>query len=635
MSILRKYQRQAVAAFWEALSPEVNRVAIEMATGLGKTITFGAMVDEWLITGGPPGQESMATHGDRVLVLVHTDELVDQSVETLEFVTRGRWTVGVVKAFRNEVTADIIVASVQTLAQPGRKEQITDVGLIVVDECHHAVAKSYQDILFYYGAMGEDGRNEPCSLHTGWATSRGAWIECSPGCLGNQGGARVPVLGVTATLARTDGQGLGRVFQEMPFSRNLPWAIRQGWLIDLVPYTIKIPGLDPGASDSALDATLADSIAPEAVVKAWASHARGMCAECQEAADQTSDDVGYAVLPSYCPDNCGTMTPGPSTVLFAPLVKSAQAFADAFNQAGVKAEVIHGAMLKSERRAVLDRYRTGVTTVLCNAMVLTEGWNSPRTMCVIVARPTQSVPLFVQMVGRGLRPWLDAEAPPREDQRCILMCVQGTTTELATVADLSENIGEVRDGQSFLAMEDEFDLGKDIPDEDRAYRGPVRVERWDLAVQRSSKAWKYTEAGAPYLPIAKHGRGYVFLVEQGEAWDVWVMHAVAGARVRYARLATAPDLELAMALAEDEAQERGGDIGALLADKNRAWRKGRPTESAELQGRRLLGDAVVDRVLASKAGGKAGKLSDLMDKVSASRVLDGNVVKIRERGQGK
>jgi superfamily II DNA or RNA helicase len=94
--------------------------------------------------------------------------------------------------------------------------------------------------------------------------------------------------------------------------------------------------------------------------------------------------------------------------------------------------VVHGGLPAAERRAILDRYDAGVTTVVCNAMVLTEGWDSPRTKCVIVARPTKSVPLFVQMVGRGLRPWLEADAPPREEQRCVLLCVADSTTELVT-----------------------------------------------------------------------------------------------------------------------------------------------------------------------------------------------------------
>jgi superfamily II DNA or RNA helicase len=590
MSILRSYQQQALAAFRDALSPEVNRVAIEMATGLGKTVTGAQAAVEWLDERGRP---------NRVLVLVHTEEITGQWVEKLTFAvsrTGQPWTVGVVKGDRNEPAADIVVASVWTLAQPGRREQIQDVGFVIVDECHHAVAPTYLDTLWHFGVIHTCPPTVTCP-------------ECSYATL-------VPTLGLSATLARTDGQGLGRVWQDMPFSRSLPWAIRKGYLIDLVPYTIKIPDLDTSGTDAALDTSLADSIAPEAVVEAWLEKAW------------------------RCPFGPGESPP--STVLFAPLVKSAQAFADAFNEAGVKAEVVHGKMTDAAVAAVMERYEAGVTTVVCNAMKLTEGWDSPRTMCVIVGRPTKSVPLFVQMIGRGLRPWLDVSAPPREDQRCVLLCVQGGTTELATVADLSEKIGDVRDGVSLLAMEDQWDLGRDIEDVDTAYRGPVRVEAWDAIVQASSKAWKYTDGGVPYLPTAKGGQGYVFLTEQPaggvhvHGWKVWLRRPATPGEGRGAyrttMLATAPDIELAMAVAEDEAQERGGDIGALLADKARAWRKGVPSEKLKTHAMRVLTRQQIEKIMLSKAGGKAGKLSDLVSKVEATRVLDPLVVRIKERG---
>lgn len=602
MSILRPYQRQAIDACWAAITPEVNRVAVEMATGLGKTITFAALIDEWLnkVTYGPTVDQRLVP--PRALVLVHTDELVRQAVDKIRLVTGGRWTVGVVKAELDETSSDIVVASVQTLANPGRRERITDVGLIVVDECHHATARTYGEILEWFGGL-------PSCTHP--YTDMGHCFDCRDTGFT---APPVPTFGFTATLARSDGAGLGQVWQELAFSRSLPWAIRKGWLIDLVPYTIKIPDLGPTKlSDRVLDEALIDSFAPETVVQAWFEKI-------------------------WTPANLEMHASIPSTVLFAPLVASARAFASAFNAAGVKAEVVHGAMPAAERQAVLARYEAGVTTVLCNAMVLTEGWDSPRTSCVIVARPTQSAPLFVQMVGRGLRPWLGPDAPPREEQRCILLAVQGTTTDLATVADLSDSPIEPADGKSLLAMEDEWNLGKDIPaDQDNAWRGPIRVEQWDQLVQRSSKAWKFTTGGVPFLPTAKRAQGYVFIVQTARGHEVWARQRPDAPGLQPAlvqRVTTAPDLELAMALAEDEAQERGGDIGALLADKTRPWRKQVPSADMLSQARRVgVDESAIARVLSSKSAGKAGRLSDLIDKVTASKLLDPNATKIRERAR--
>jgi superfamily II DNA or RNA helicase len=600
VSLLRPYQRQAITAAWAAITPDTNRVAIEMATGLGKTITFAAMVDEWLSTN--PGVLSGL---QRALILVERDELVRQTVAKLATVTRGRWTIGVVQADRDEVAADIIVASVATLRQPGRVDRITYVGLIIVDECHHAVASSYLAILRHFGAL-------PSCTHP--YTDMGHCFDCRDTGFTEP---PIPTFGFTATLARSDGQGLGQVWQDLAFSRSLSWGMRHGYLIDLVPYTIKIPGLTPGAGDAALDAQLADSIAPEAVVQAWL-----------EKTFSVKLDTGQPEM----------YFPRPSTVLFAPLVRSAEAFAEAFNAAGVKAEVVAGAYSDDHNLAVKTRFEAGVTTVVCNAMKWTEGVDIPRIGCIVWARPLTKLnggapPIFIQGVGRGLRPWLDAEAPPRDQQRCVLLTVQGEAMNVATVADLSDKIGEVVEGKSFLAMEDEFDLGKDIPaDEDNAYRGPVRVEQWDALVQASSKAWKYTAAGVPFLPTMKRGNGYVFIVQTPRGHEVWSRMVVATRKAHNARLATAPDLELAMALAEDEAQERGGDIGALLADKTRPWRKAVPSLEAIAEARRAgVDEAAIARVLSSKAAGKAGKLSDLIDTVTATRVLDGNAAKIKER----
>lgn len=593
---LFEIQEQALAAEDDhrAEHPEQNRLAIVLPTGTGKTTLFSERARRYL--------DSFEGAGNRVLILVHTDELTDQAEKRARFMC-APFSVGVVKADRDEVDADVIVASVQTLSVPGRKEQITDVGYVIVDEVQYGVTPMWTAILEYFGCIAP----AECPQH-------GEYCACLPP-------APVPMLGVTATLARSDGQGFGGLIHEMVYSRSTSWAIRKGYLIDVIPFTIKIPEIDAGASDARLDAQLADSIAPEAVVTAWFDKVVAW------------GDAGQ--------------WHAPSTVLFAPLVKSARAFAEAFEKCGVKAEVVHGAMPKAERRAVLERYEAGTTTVVCNAMALMVGWDSPRTMCVVWARPirkigNQAPPIFIQGLGRGLRVWLSPEAPPREEQRCVVFCVSDGSVGLANVADLSDRPGEPADGKTLTQMEDEWDLGRDIEPDGTPYAGPVVVERWDAAVQASSKAWKYTAGGIPFLPTAKRGEGYVFVVEQPEegvhvhGWKVWLRRpATPGegrGRFRVTMLATAPDLELAMSLAEDAAHDHGGDIGRLLADKDRAWRKAVPSPLAITTAVRVgVPEKDVIRLVQSKQGGKAGRLSDLIDRVVASRVIDPVAVKIKER----
>jgi superfamily II DNA or RNA helicase len=579
---LRPYQEQALAAedAHRAEHPEENRLLIEMATGLGKSITLTERARRFL--------DSFEGAGNRVLIIVHTDELVHQLAADARFMAESAntdgafYSVGIVKAGQNEVDADIVVASVQTLIQPGRLDYLTDVGYLIIDEAHHAVADSYVKIMRHVGGIAIDG--DPC-------------VHGSRDCCAQR--FSIPVLGMTATPMRSDGQGLGNVWHDLVFSRNLIWGIRHGYLIDIVPYSIRVPG----DVDS-----MADSLAPEVVVDAW-----------MEKAAWTREDMGW-----------------PSTVLFAPLVKDANAYADAFSIQGIKAEVVSDKMPKAEVKAVLDRFKAGTTTVVCNAMMLTEGINIPRIMCVIWARPVrkEGSPLLTQGVGRGTRPWLALEAPPREEQKCILLVVTpDSAIPLAGVADLSEHAAEGRDGVSLLTMEDQWDLGKDLPDETQAYTGPVDVQRWDAAVQASTKAWKYTKGGTPFLPTAKRGQGYVFVVEEAEWWGVWTRRPEGGRFLSQLAGRTAPDLELAMGVAEDLVQELGGSVGTLLADRGRAWRQQVPKPELQELAARLGLSAEVKKIMGQRAGGKAGKLSDLVDIVQASKVIDPTVEKIKMRGQ--
>lgn len=549
MPRLRQYQEQALKARALALleRPDENRQLIDMATGLGKTMTFAVEGGRFLRTGlGRP------------MALVHTDELADQAVRKIEIMNPGR-TVGLIKADRNDVDADFLVGSVPTLASEGRRRQLRHVGLLIVDEAHHAVAPQYQRILEHYGAM--DGR--------------------------------INVTGYTATPERGDGQSLAPTWHDVAFSRGISWAVRKGYLIPPVGYRVEIPDLDLTAnrSDAALNTALVDSVAPEAIVREWLKVASGR-----------------------------------STVLFAPLVESARAFAQAFQAVNVTAAVVWGDMPKGERRNILAAYERGEIMVLCNAMMLTEGWDSPRTACVIVARPTKSRPLFIQMVGRGLRPWLDGPVP-REDQNCVLLLVADSTADLRTIADLSDRPGLVaEDGKPLTVLEDEYDLSRDLePDPVDAYGGAVQLTEFDPLVAQSSKVWNRTEGGVLFVPAGK--KSYVFLAPDTEGLSVAIVEPGGGRRV-HRRI---PDTELAMAMAEDLALDHGGDMGRLLADKTRAWRKGRPTADMTGMADRLGLADEVDKIMNTKAAGKAGKVSDLINRVVASRRIDPAVAKIRER----
>lgn len=539
---MRDYQQQALAARAEAERdrPEENRQAVVMATGLGK-----GNVIAW----------EAAREPGRTLILGHTTEIVDQLARRVELLVPGR-SVGVVKAERNDVDAEITVGSVQTLQATERIEPVGRIDRLIIDECHHAAAHSYKGIIRHVGA----------------------------GMISGLGG--IPTTGYTATLERGDGASLGKVWHDVAFSRGISWAVRRGHLKPPRGYRVQVPGLRRSQDDAAQDRTIVDGIAPAAVVAKWFEVARGR-----------------------------------QTVAFAPLVASARAFADAFKACGISAAVIWGEQDKRDRADTIAAYDGGDITVLCNANALTEGFDSPGTSCVIL--PPGGRPRVIQRAGRGLRFDLTSGIP-REDQDCVLLFMGHGDADLNSVADLSDHPDlKAADGQSLTEMEDEYNLNDFGPDAPNAYAGPLEVVQFDPLVEASSKAWSTTEGGALFLPAGRDK--YVAILPGYRV-------ALVGRRGRGQMLQrNVPDVELAMQLAEDAAIDHGGDMGRLLADKTRAWRKGVPSDEARARAVRMGLRKDLERIMASRSAGKAGRLADLMDKIEASKVIDPVVSRVRER----
>lgn len=179
------------------------------------------------------------------------------------------------------------------------------------------------------------------------------------------------VLGVTATPDRSDRRNLGKYFDSLAYEYRLPQAIREGYLSPIramtIPLKLDISQVGVSAGDykaaelgSALDPYL-DQIADEMAV-----HCRGR-----------------------------------RTVVFLPLVATSQKFRGILEAHGFRAAEVNG---NSEDRAeVLADFAAGKYDVLCNSMLLTEGWDCPAVDCIAVLRPTKSRSLYCQMVGRGTR----------------------------------------------------------------------------------------------------------------------------------------------------------------------------------------------------------------------------------------
>lgn len=320
---LRPYQqgaREKVHAEWE---DGRLRTLTVLPTGTGKTIVFSAVA------------EDQVRAGDRVLILAHRGELLDQAAEKLKKSTGLGCAVEKAESSCLNSWYRVTVGSVQSLQRPQRLEKFPHdyFGTIIIDEAHHAITDGYRRILDWFG------------------------------------GARV--LGVTATPDRGDMRNLGEVFDSLAYEYKLTDAIRDGYLCRILAQTIPLK----------LDIST--------VGMSGGDYSAG---ELGSALDPYLDQIA-AEMSERCKDR--------RTVVFLPLIKTSQKFRDTLNAHGFFAAEVNGQ--SADRAQILADFSAGKYNVLCNSMLLTEGWDCPGVDCVVVLRPTKVRSLYSQMVGRGTR----------------------------------------------------------------------------------------------------------------------------------------------------------------------------------------------------------------------------------------
>lgn len=320
---LRPYQQQArdrIHAEWDAGH---TRTLLVLPTGTGKTIVFTSVAAD------------QVRAGDRVLILAHRGELLEQAADKLQ---RSTGLVSAVEKAESTCLDSwfrVVVGSVQTLQRTARLERFPQdyFGTIIIDEAHHAITDGYRRILDYFE------------------------------------GAKV--LGVTATPDRGDMRNLGEVFDSLAFEYKLTDAIKEGYLCKIMAQTIPLK----------LDIT--------SVTMSGGDYAVG---DLGTALDPYLEQIA-AEMAQRCKDR--------KTVVFLPLIKTSQKFRDLLNAHGFRAAEVNGQ--SDDRKQVLADFDAGRYNVLCNSMLLTEGWDCPSVDCVVVLRPTKVRSLYSQMVGRGTR----------------------------------------------------------------------------------------------------------------------------------------------------------------------------------------------------------------------------------------
>jgi superfamily II DNA or RNA helicase len=253
------------------------------------------------------------------------------------------------------------------------------------------------------------------------------------------------VLGVTATPDRGDMRSLGEYFESLAFQYSLPQAIRDKFLCPIravtIPLKIDLSGVKTQAGD-------------------FQSKALGHALEpyLELIADEMKD---------YCRDR--------RTVVFLPLIATSQKMQEILEDRGFRVAEVNGE--SRDRKEVLEAFEDGKYDVLCNSMLLTEGWDSPGVDCIVCLRPTKIRSLYAQIVGRGTRLY-----PGKENLLLLDFLWHSSRHELARPAHLICESEEVS-AAMIKRMEEETGVELDIEEAASDAEGDAIAER-ELALAK-------------------------------------------------------------------------------------------------------------------------------------------------------
>ncbi|KAL2177244.1 P-loop containing nucleoside triphosphate hydrolase protein [Thermothelomyces heterothallicus CBS 202.75] len=340
---LRDYQEECIQSVLSSLEKGHKRLGVSLATGSGKTVIFTQLI------GRVKPRSEIAT---QTLILAHRRELVEQAARHCSRTYPDKTIELELGKLSASGTADITVASLQSILSKDRflKFDPKRFKLVLVDEAHHIVAPGYLKVLEHLGLR----KKQPDSPH---------------------------LVGVSATFSRFDGLKLGAVIDEIVYHKDYVDMIGEKWLSDVIFTTVeskadlskvkrkKGKGGSGDFDTNSLSKAVNTVELNDVVVRAWFAKAAGR----------------------------------KSTLVFCVDLNHVAALTQRFRHYGVDARFVTGDTPARDRAERLDAFKKGEFPVLINCGVFTEGTDIPNIDCVVLARPTRSRNLLIQMIGRGMR----------------------------------------------------------------------------------------------------------------------------------------------------------------------------------------------------------------------------------------
>ncbi|KAJ8061819.1 hypothetical protein OCU04_009612 [Sclerotinia nivalis] len=337
--VLREYQEECIQAVLSHINQGHKRMGISLATGSGKTVIFTQLIDR---------VQPHAKIATQTLILAHRQELVEQAARHCENAYPDKRIEIEMGKMHASGYADITVGSIQSIGSGGRIEKFdpTRFKLILVDEAHHIVAPQYLKTLAHFG-LSEKRESSPT------------------------------LVGVSATLSRTDGLRLGAALDQIVYHKDYIDMIEDNWLSGVIFTTVQskadVSSVRKGPNGDFQTGELSQVVNTDEIneltVRSWFAKAKGR----------------------------------KSTIVFCVDLAHVGGLTNKFREHGIDAQFVTGDTPKIERSTRLDAFRNGEFPVLINCGVFTEGTDIPNIDCVLLARPTKSRNLLVQMIGRGMR----------------------------------------------------------------------------------------------------------------------------------------------------------------------------------------------------------------------------------------